>query len=518
MKATRLLMLLLALTLLLPAGSVAEAAGDPLALPVFTQTECEWDDAGRLISETAYDAEGNPAVNRRGFHRAEYAYDEAGNLLSEAFFGLQDEPVVSTAGYASRVLAYEGSDRHLVSEDKYAADGSRAEIPGGYSFRRDTWQDGLIRATEFFNAAGDSVQPTGGYARILYEVQEDENALIITKSYLSAEGKPLIGTEGGASVVSTYAKGVTAAANATVENMGLGMKLPTGDKTHEVGAYAATTGKAENRDLRLLSAEIFGLEGQGTLGASHWHRQVNAYDDRGNLIRTDFQAADGSPILAANGYASMVNTYDDQNRVIEIDYLDREGALVKMINGYAKVTYEYDGSRVHFTRYFGADGERTMISNGYSMMEEEYDGGDEYDYRVTYYDILDRITMANSGRAREDWKFDGSWVTDTDGNRNWVLNPDRIRWMKFFGTDLELIRITAGYAGVENERNENGQVIRTTYRDENWEPVRNDEMQYAWIEFAYEDGAPVDAPAVHEAYFDETGAPCEGLNGAYARS
>lgn len=60
-KVRKILMLLMAAILLLAAVAHAEEGTDPLAVPVFTETECAWDEAGHLVSETAYDAEGNPA-------------------------------------------------------------------------------------------------------------------------------------------------------------------------------------------------------------------------------------------------------------------------------------------------------------------------------------------------------------------------------------------------------------------------------------------------------------------------
>ena len=123
--ALALLVLLLAVCVIAGAGAEDIRALD---LPVFTETDCVWDDAGNLISETAHDQSGAPALNSRGFYRAEYTYDKENNLLTEAYFGLEDEPVNADGGYAKAEFAYEKDPKgktHLVSEDRYAADGSR---------------------------------------------------------------------------------------------------------------------------------------------------------------------------------------------------------------------------------------------------------------------------------------------------------------------------------------------------------------------------------------------------------
>ena len=89
------LTLILLLTAALFTGALAETAQAAQApveaaetamfvLPAFTQTDCEWDGQGNLIRETAHTLDGAPAVNSRGFARAEYTWDAQGNLLTEA--------------------------------------------------------------------------------------------------------------------------------------------------------------------------------------------------------------------------------------------------------------------------------------------------------------------------------------------------------------------------------------------------------------------------------------------------
>ncbi|MCR4883163.1 MAG: hypothetical protein K6A68_06315, partial [Clostridiales bacterium] len=504
-------------------------AESSLQIPVFTETDCEWDDQGRLIRETARTLEGEPALNARGFCVAEYTW-EGDNPLTEAYYGLDGELVTIDRGYARAVFTYEKNSSgrlHILAEDRYAPDGSRAEIPGGYSYRRDTWNGDQILATEYFHADGSPALPLGGFSKILYDVEEDADTSLVSKTYQAADGSPLLGAEGGAKVVYLYAKGRDAAVNARVGNMNLGMLREGGREdglmdgvaeSDEERAFDAGSKRGnEDRQRMLLSTEIFGVDGSETLGANRWHRELRTYDSHGNLIRTDYTDAEGHPILAANGYASVVNTYDDQDRVVQIDYLDREGHLIKMLNGYARVTYEYyRGDLVHYVRFFGADGERTMLANGMSMIEREYDGGD-WDLRETYYDTVDQYTLCNGGYARIEWKFDIPDHFTGGGTSLWETELDGARWMRNFGTDMKLIKRKAGYAGYENFRNAYGQIIRTVYMDENWQPTRNDEAQYAWIDYSYT-GTSLEEPAAAEAYFDQDGNPCEGITGAYARS
>ena len=180
LKAQRILSLALILLIMaiLPVQALGEAAAQATApatldMPAITQTDCEWDVSGNLISETARTTDGTPAVNSRGFHQALYTWDEQGNLLTEAYYDLNGALVATDAGHARAEYTYavgEDGQSRLLTEDRYAPDGSRADIPGGYSYRRDSWDGDQLLSSEYFNAAGNLTQPTGGFAQILCDI------------------------------------------------------------------------------------------------------------------------------------------------------------------------------------------------------------------------------------------------------------------------------------------------------------------------------------------------------------
>ena len=98
-----IILFMLAATLLFSAYSSAE---ETLSFPEVTETECVWDESGKLISETVHDPDGAPAVNSRGYHRAAYTWDDHFNLLSESYYGLDGQPVNIDKGYARAVFTY----------------------------------------------------------------------------------------------------------------------------------------------------------------------------------------------------------------------------------------------------------------------------------------------------------------------------------------------------------------------------------------------------------------------------
>ena len=285
------ILLLAAIILLFCMNAFAEGG---LSFPDVTQTDCAWDN-GNLISETVHDLNGLPAVNSRGFYRAEYSWDERGNLLSEVYYGLNGEKAVADQGYAYAVYTYftdRNENSHILTVDRYAPDGSRAEIPGEYSYRRDIWEGESIISSSYYNAKGELTRPSGGYAQILYHSEGTAKEYTVTKRYLDADGSPLIGNEGGEVVVSTYTTQLYMKDDLHVEYPALDMMLP-----EEV------QGTGYEFEHLLLTSSIFTADNRKVLGAGRWHRQENTYDEKGNLLRTDYFGTDDEPVLASQGYA-----------------------------------------------------------------------------------------------------------------------------------------------------------------------------------------------------------------------
>ena len=281
---------LLLLALLAAGTAWADGSHDALSIPAFTEADCEWDAAGNLIRETVHDLNGAPALNAQGYYRAEYAWGSSSKPLKETYFGLNGEPVNTVKGYAQVVYTYENGK--LTAEERFAADGSRADIPNDFSYRRDVYDGSQILSTSFYDAAGNLTRPSGGYAQIVYDVVNGDDTKTITTRYLDKDGSPLLGTEGCASVVTVY-----------------------------------------NKNGKLTAKSYFSAGGAKVVAQGHYHRMENTYDQKGNLVRVDYYGAEDERIIASVGYASAVMMYDEQNRMVETDYLGKDGLLYKNLDG-----------------------------------------------------------------------------------------------------------------------------------------------------------------------------------------
>ena len=335
------LILWIVLLLLFSSYSMVSSAEVALTLPALTETDCVWDEKGNLVSETAHDLNGQPALNTRGFYRAEYTWDDRGNQLTAAYYGLNGEPVTADRGYARMERTWfrdSSGTSHLLTEDRYAPDGSRAEIPGSYSYRRDVWEGDQILSSKYYNAAGELTRPTGGYAQILYDITEKDNTVTVVKRYCDVDGSLLRGSEGGMQVVSVYAREpLEQGDNSIVSEIRSGLKHTF---TYSLGPSAIARG-AEKQAFRrvqderhmLLSQEICDADGLPVLGKDHAYRQENTYDERNNLIRVDYTGLDGQPIIASAGYASVIVEYDELDRPISVEYRGLDGERIKLTDG-----------------------------------------------------------------------------------------------------------------------------------------------------------------------------------------
>ncbi|HML49194.1 MAG TPA: hypothetical protein PKE04_20840, partial [Clostridia bacterium] len=372
----------------------------------------------------------------------------------------------------------------LVSEAFFDAQGGYADNPGGYARKLNVYEQDRLISTAYYGAQGQLIKPLGSYALLEYDYEQ--NGTLQRKTYWGAggPGDPVIGPEGGAAV--TY-------------------------------IYAPAWDADGNRADRLLEMRVFDGQERPILGVDKFHWQRNTYDERGNLIRTDYYGVDGERVKALDGYASVTHAYDEQNRVIETCYYNAAEMLTKTVTGYARVTYAYyENDKLHWETYYGADSRRTMITEGYSQVEHEY-GGDGFDYRITYYDTNDQLTMSMSGYARTEWTYQKGGSDGTEIDKLSTLSRPLVLTQKFFDQKLELVAAKAGHAGYVNTWNEHSQLVETRYMNEQWACSINEEVHYAIVRYRYGSDGERALP-VYEAYFDENENPIDAKDGYQART
>ena len=238
------------------------------------------------------------------------------------------------------------------------------------------------------------------------------------------------------------------------------------------------------------------------------------YDDKMNLIKEAYFDTEGEPIALEKGYSEILYSYDDRGNRSEYRYCDAEGNIVAQPNGIGMIRYKYDEKhRWIRCEYYDQEKNKLILASGYCTEEREVneDGltavirflgpvdelvlGAElyaeihyfYDQqkrviRQEYYDIDGKRTLTNFGIS--------ALVYERDSNGNAIneqyfgVNDERILNTlgigevrrkfnslnqkvseEYYGTDGEPVIISEKYSIVDYTYDENGKLIKRTYKD-----------------------------------------------------
>ena len=90
---------------------------------------------GKESSESYYDAQGYPALDKDGVHKRVYTYDESGNRTAESYFGLDGKAVVCRYKYHKRAWEYDKNGQK-VSESYWGINGEPVKNNQGIHEKR----------------------------------------------------------------------------------------------------------------------------------------------------------------------------------------------------------------------------------------------------------------------------------------------------------------------------------------------------------------------------------------------
>ena len=201
----------------------------------------------------------------------------------------------------------------------------------------------------------------------------------------------------------------------------------------------------------------------------------------------------GAPALCSDGgYAIQKYKYNNKGLIESRSFYGTDGNLIlRKDTGYAAIQYEYDKLNRQILRHFYGTDHKSIISWVYycAGMQFQYDDkGNQTD--ILYLDKNDNLML------RIDLGY--AWVHrvyDQDGN---IIREN------YLDQDKNPIESRGGrYAFYEAEYEE-GNLVRTEYRDRNKELVLRKEEGYAVAKFEYSDRDNPDK-CTEQCYFDTDG-------------
>ena len=155
-------------------------------------------DEGRLISESYYGADGNPITIRMGYSSITRVYDEAGNLVSEQYFDTTGAPADNINAYSLVENEFD-ENRNIVRQKFTDSEGQPVVTGSGYAEVRRKYDENnhLIQESYFSGNEEPYTQPAG-YCAI---TQEWDGDILISRTYLGADGLPINRNDGYSKVV-----------------------------------------------------------------------------------------------------------------------------------------------------------------------------------------------------------------------------------------------------------------------------------------------------------------------------
>ena len=456
----------------------------------FARVKREKDDKGNITSVSFYDENGDLAVQKKGYAVVLREYDDESRKIKESYLGGDGNPVrLPGSGYAGIGYEYD-DDGNITAETYYGENGEIIQVGGYATVRREYDDERRIVKESYFNQNGEPrILPGAGYAGIVFEYDDDGNET--RETYLGTDGNPAVSTDGYASIAWEYDEWGQVTRESYFDKFGDPSILPGAGYssiTYEYDSMGLVNferyyGKDGNRitlsngisgystinlNEKIKLEEMFVDENDQPVMNSRtgFAYVVRDVDEDGLIYYVAYYDENLDPIEVEQGYAFVSRDYNENGKVIMESYFDVDGNLTILPSaGYAAVTYEYDDQGlVSAERYFGPDGSRTRLSNGVSG------------YKA--------VNHNKSTKLEELW-----------------LDVD----------ETPAMNLKLGYARVQRELDENGNILRESYYDASDKPVTIDEG-YATIVRKYNDERQV----VRESYFGENGKAILLPSGGYA--
>lgn len=417
------------------------------ALVISTEYGCagfryQYDEVGNRTDISYVDTDGNIMMRRDlGYARIHREYDGFGNMTEESFYDVSNNPVTCNSG--------------------------------GYAVCKYAYQNEKCIEYQYFDTHGSPVlhKDEGSAVR---KIQYNQLGQRIADSYYGIDGSPVINTKYYCSIIE-------------YEYDCLGNETDV--------RFKDTHGKPMIRS---------------DLGYAH-HR--SEFDNRGNMIKKSYYDTEERLTLNKNsGIAYFVDRYDDKGNWSGCENYGKNRELkVRKDRGYAVNEIFYDKYGQREKEYFyGEDGKTLIISPKYlcAGFEYEYDAyGNQisYTYIGSDYKPMNGIDLNYSQEIQkteydsvQNLEIKSGCFLDSDGRPakkegqgniayedvyqfgNWIKSSFYEQW----GDEEKklTIREDEGYAVIEREFDQYGNLIKVSYRDAENEPMilqENGEMSCA---------------------------------------
>ena len=541
------------------------------------QTSYEYNENGQKTREQYYNGEGRPMCCPGGYAGIRVSYTSQGEVMATRYYN-ENGKMILTPGreYAYEIIIpqeteetaagnsavrtfrveYHGTDGELINlsygyasilrktddqgrnieEVFFDKDGQKEILNGGYDEIRQTYTEGDQPSRIEYYLNGTPVTRNDGYAAVERKYNSAGN--IIEERYFDLELRPVACTDGYEMVRKGYNEEKRISRDAYYYHDG----EPAANRR---GVYQ--TVYAYNEQGQTVREAYFDREGNPMPDSKDVYRTAYEYNEDGQVIRETYYDNEGRPARCADGYAGLGRIYGRYGRTTATLYYDETGELIKAPG--KEYAYEMvipaeeaastipfsdplslqagsspsqkgslsNAENIVYVEYFGTDGQPMNLSYGYAVIIRKTDDegrtvGEAYfdkdGQKVLLESEYDEIRLAyedSRNPSRIEYYADGEPVLRRDGyaavEREYNETGDIVE-ERYFGTDFEPVSCRGGYEMIRREYNEAKQISRESFFDHDGQPTVNENGVYETA-YVYDENGLV----TRETYFDGEGNP-----------
>lgn len=425
-----------------------------------------------------YNADGTLFFTNKGYCGIQRSYTVKGDVTDESYFLGEDQRGYSTDGY-SRVTKKLNRKRK-VGIQTYYDDQDNRMIPEsiGYAEKRNTYTNNskVLTRTEYYDEKGEPMIGPDGYFAVNYKIEKNA---VIQATYYDIDSKTLInGSKGYAKIVYQNDENKNCISKTYYDADG--NRFIVGNNADEI-RYEWSGG--------LQVSESYWANNEPVTNEKGYHKIVKEYTGNEKVSNQYYLDIDGNPVSVAEGYARTENLYNSKGKVMATLYYDAAGNLTLTPGkeyAYVRTITEQDRKLLNDPEYIEEEEEKPEDEDPEN--EPEKDEDEEEDERDT-------------GHGEEDIPTEEE-EPSTAG----------IVYIEYYGTDGQLMNLSAGYAIIVRQTDRNGKTVGQAYYDRNGNKVL---LAGGYHSYRQEYGA--DGFAASTAYYGLEGEPVINTKEKYHR-
>jgi len=356
------------------------------------------------LERRCFDAQGQPAYTRQGWHLARSTYGPRGEELSEAFFDTADKPTLCTEKDLS--CPHHRSESHFdergnaVSDRMFGVDGSPAVTASGVS-RIDSLYDSRNRISRLVNYGPDGQPARNAEQTVAIANRYDDFGRTVERRRVGPDGQPLLL---GLKVYARRSQFDDLGNEVLEETLDVNGRRVADDLGE---GYAAVRRRFDARG-QLIELRFFGQSDEPAVDRQGWYGYRLVRDRWGRDTAATRLGPDGQPQAAPSGELERRFELDIRGHVQRMSLHGADGRLVAQRDGVAQWVYTLDlaGHRTRERRQ-GVAGQLVADAQGVAGNDWQLDARGRVIEQISIGADDQPIASQGSGIARIRLELDG---------------------------------------------------------------------------------------------------------------